>query len=46
MRVQIQEKKILVRSNKVFLGVDVPKESWHVTARTEGAGEVFNSIEP
>jgi len=36
MKGQIQNKKILVRGKEVFIGVDVHKESWPVTARTEG----------
>jgi transposase len=41
MKGEVQNKKILVRSKEVFIGVDVHKESWHVTARTEGE-EVFH----
>lgn len=41
MKGQIQNKKVLVRGKEVFIGVDVHKESWHVTARTEGE-EVFH----
>jgi transposase len=40
MKGELQSKKILVRGEEVFIGVDVHKESWHVTARTEGE-EVF-----
>jgi transposase len=40
MKGEIQTKKVLVRGKGVFIGVDVHKESWHVTARTEGK-EVF-----
>jgi hypothetical protein len=42
---EVQNKKVLVRGKEVFIGVYVHKESWHVTARTEGADEVFNSNE-
>ena len=35
MRGETQNKKVLVRGEEVFIGVDVHKESWHVTARTE-----------
>ena len=41
MKGQIQNKKVLVRGKEVYIGVDVHKESWHVTARTEGE-EVFH----
>ena len=41
MKGQIQNKKVLVRGKEVFIGIDVHKESWHVTARTEGE-EVFH----
>lgn len=35
-----------VLSNKrVYIGIDVHKESWHVTARTVGE-EVFNGLIP
>jgi hypothetical protein len=35
MKTQIQEKKVLVRGKEVIIGVDVLKESWHVTAQTD-----------
>ena len=41
MREELQEKKVLVRGKDVFIGVDVHKESWHVTARVEGE-ELFH----
>jgi len=41
MKGEVQEKKVLVRGKEVFIGVDVHKESWHVTARTEGE-EIFH----
>ena len=41
MKGEYQNKKVLVRGKGVFIGVDVHKESWHVTARTEGE-EVFH----
>ena len=41
MKGEVQNKKILVRGKRVFIGVDVHKESWRVTARTEGE-EVFH----
>jgi hypothetical protein len=41
MKGGLQNKKVLVRGKEVFIGVDVHKESWHVTARAEGE-EVFH----
>jgi len=41
MEGELQNKKVLVRGKEVFIGVDVHKESWHVTVRAEGE-EVFN----
>jgi len=41
MKGESQNKKVLVRGKEVFVGVDVHKESWHVTARAEGE-EVFH----
>jgi transposase len=41
MKGEVQNKKILVRGKEVFIGVDVHKESWHVTVRVEGE-EVFH----
>lgn len=41
MKGEVQNKKVLVRGKEVFIGVDVHKESWHVTARAEGE-EVFH----
>ena len=41
MKGELQNRKVLVRGREVFIGVDVHKESWHVTARTEGE-EVFH----
>jgi len=35
------EKRIAVRGREVFVGIDVHKESWQVTVRTEGE-EVFH----
>jgi hypothetical protein len=40
MKGELQKRRILGRGKEVFIGVDVHKESWHVTARTEGE-EVF-----
>ena len=36
MKGEIRNEKVSVRGKEVFIGVDVHKESWHVTARTEG----------
>ena len=41
MKGEFQNEKVLVRGKGVFIGVDVHKESWHVTARAEGE-EVFH----
>jgi len=41
MKGELQNKKVLVRGEGVFIGVDVHKASWHVTARTEEE-EVFH----
>ena len=41
MKGELQNEKVLVRGKGVFIGVDVHKESWHVTARTEGE-EIFH----
>jgi len=41
MKGELQNKRVLVRGKEVFIGVDVHKESWHVTGRTEGE-EVFH----
>jgi transposase len=41
MKGELQNKKVLARGKEVFIGVDVHKESWHVTARTEGE-EIFH----
>ena len=36
MKGELQKRRILGRGKEVFIGVDVHKESWHVTAKTEG----------
>jgi transposase len=41
MKGEVQNKKVLVRGKGVFIGVDVHKESWHVTARADGE-EIFH----
>jgi hypothetical protein len=33
MKGQLQKRRILGRGKEVFIGVDVHKESWHVTQR-------------
>ncbi len=45
MKGQSESKRILVRGKEVFIGVDVHKESWHVTARAEGE-EIFHGNLP
>jgi hypothetical protein len=45
MKGEFQNKKVLVRGKEVFIGVDVHKEGWHVTARTDGE-EVFHGGYP
>ena len=45
MKGELQGKKVLVRSKEVIIGVDVHKESWHVTARAEGE-EIFHGRIP
>ena len=40
MKERSQSKKIAVRGKEVCVGIDVHKESWQVTVRTEGE-EVF-----
>jgi transposase len=39
------ESVTVISGKRVFIGIDVHKESWHVTARTEGE-EVFNGRMP
>lgn len=41
MRKGYQERKILAIGREVYIGIDVHKESWHLTVRTEGE-EIFN----
>jgi len=45
MRGRDQGKRIAVRGKEVFVGIDVHKESWQVTVRTEGE-EVFHGRIP
>jgi len=45
MKGELQNKRVLVRSKGVFIGVDVHKESWYVTVRVEGQ-EVFHGDIP
>ena len=41
MKGELRSGNVVVKGKKVFIGVDVHKVSWHVTART-GGEEVFN----
>ena len=41
MRGKNESQEISVRGKEVFVGIDVHKESWQVTVRTEGE-EVFH----
>ena len=41
MKGELQNKQVLCRGKEVFIGVDVHKESWNVSARREGE-EVFH----
>jgi transposase len=41
MKGEFQNKKVLVSGKEVFIGVDVHKESWHVTVRAEEE-EIFH----
>ncbi len=41
MREEHQNRKVWGRGKEVFIGVDVHKESWHVTVRVEGE-EIFH----
>jgi hypothetical protein len=45
MRGRNQDGKIAVGGKEVFVGIDVHKESWQVTVRTEGE-EVFHGRIP
>jgi transposase len=45
MKGEFQNSKVLVRGKEVFIGVDVHKESWHVTARVDEE-EVFHGRIP
>jgi transposase len=45
MRKGYQRKEELARGGKVYIGIDVHKDSWHVTAVTEGE-EVFHGRIP
>ena len=41
MKGERRSRKVVVKGKRVFIGVDVHKVSWHVTARA-GGEEVFN----
>jgi hypothetical protein len=45
MKEEYQRNCILARGKEVFIGIDVHKESWQVTVRTEGE-EIFNGRLP
>ncbi|MGA2519062.1 MAG: hypothetical protein ABSG44_21285 [Thermodesulfobacteriota bacterium] len=45
MKGEFQNSEVLVRGKEVFIGVDVHKESWHVTARVDEE-EVFHGRIP
>jgi len=45
MKEEYQRKQVLARGKEVFIGIDVHKESWQVTVRTEGE-EIFNGRLP
>ena len=45
MRKGYQRSKVLARGTKVHVGVDVQKDSWHVTARSDGE-EIFHGSIP
>ena len=45
MRGEYQDRKVWARGKEVFIGVDVHKESWHVTARAEEE-EIFHGRIP
>jgi hypothetical protein len=36
MKEAYQKNQVLARGKEVFIGIDVHKESWQVTVRTEG----------
>jgi len=44
MKGELQNKKVLVRGKGVFIGVDVHKESCHITARAEGEEFFYGGI--
>lgn len=41
MKGECQNKKAWIRGKEVFIGVDVHKESWHVTVRAEDESWFF-----
>jgi hypothetical protein len=40
MRTPEQAVRKVVGANDVYVGIDVHKESWHVTVRSDGGGEI------
>jgi hypothetical protein len=45
MKTDYQKGKILAKGKNVYIGIDVHKEKWHVTAQVAGE-EVFNGCSP
>jgi transposase len=45
MKEEYQRKQVLARGKEVCIGIDVHKESWQITVRTEGE-EIFNGRLP
>jgi transposase len=45
MKKEYQKRKDLTREETVYVGIDVHKDSWHVTARTDGE-EIFHGRLP
>lgn len=45
MKEEYQRKQVLARGKEVSIGIDVHKESWQITVRTEGE-EIFNGRLP
>jgi hypothetical protein len=45
MKGEYQNRKVWARGKEVFIGVDVHKESWHVTVRAEEE-EIFHGRIP
>jgi hypothetical protein len=41
MKREYQKKKFLVKGKAIYIGIDVHKEKWHITARADGE-EIFH----